>query len=194
MKLPEINNPRAFKSLYAIDFGEYSSVGFTGREVAELLESERYRGVKVYRIHNARPDGTMELKGVQRETFELESGMFFYADDEDQARQYYNRLVEIALKASPPERAKVHLAKTGDSFAAAIIYPAEADADFADWLKAAGYMTSGFVEGGMCSVSRYYHGNAEILESRQLFAADEVRHRSGEELLADIRKPLQRYA
>jgi hypothetical protein len=46
----------------------------------------------------------------------------------------------------------------------------------------------------MCSVSRYYHADAEILDRRQLFAAEETRHRSGQELLADIRKPIQRYA
>ena len=194
MKLPEINNPQAYRGLYVIDFGEYCSVGFTAREVAEILESEMFSSVKVYRIYNARVDGQLELRGVSREIFELESGMFFYADDETVARDDFKRLCDMAVSSSPPERAKVHLASMGDRYVTAIIYPAEADYDFSGWLKAGGYRTNGFVEGGIGAVSQYYNTGADVLESRQLFGKSNIADRSGPELLADIRKPLQRFA
>jgi hypothetical protein len=59
MKLPELQNSQKYIDLYVVDFGQYCSVGFTAREVAELLESEKYSDCKVYKIHNARPDGTV---------------------------------------------------------------------------------------------------------------------------------------
>ena len=83
MKLPEVKDGERYVDLYVVDFGESTSVGFTAEEVGELLESEKFGGVKVYKIHNAYPDGRMELKGVVNETFELEMGMFFYAANQE---------------------------------------------------------------------------------------------------------------
>jgi len=79
MKLPKLDKPDRYKGLYIFDFGDHAAVGFTAEEVAELLESERYGEGKVYKIHRAYPDGRLELKGVPPETFQLESGMIFYA-------------------------------------------------------------------------------------------------------------------
>ena len=111
MKLPEIKNSERYVGLYVVDFGDHSGVGFTVEEVAELLDSEKFKHVKVYKIHNAYPDGKMELKGVQPETFQLEKGMFFYAMDAETARDDYKRLVDLAISDVPPGRAKVHLAQ-----------------------------------------------------------------------------------
>ena len=73
MKLPAIDNPDKYVGLYVIDFGTTCSVGYTAGEVAILLESEKLCKAKVYKIYQARPDGTMELHGVTREKFFLES-------------------------------------------------------------------------------------------------------------------------
>ena len=94
MNLPEVKDPDRYVGLYVVDFGDYSSTGFTADEVAEILESEKISDVKVYKIHRALPDGQMELKGVIAETFQLEKGMFFYAADEDTARQMAVRVAE----------------------------------------------------------------------------------------------------
>ena len=63
MKLPQVQEATKYAGLYVVDFGDHSGVGFTADEVAELLDSERFADVKVYKIHRAFPDGTMELKG-----------------------------------------------------------------------------------------------------------------------------------
>ena len=62
MKLPELKKPDKYIGLYVVDFGNHSGVGFTASEVAELLESEKFKDCKVYKIHNAYPDGRLELK------------------------------------------------------------------------------------------------------------------------------------
>jgi hypothetical protein len=193
MNLPELKKPDKYVGLYIVDFGDHSGVGFTAREVAELLESEKFKDCKVYKIHNAYPDGRLELKGVPAQTFQLEAGMFFYSNDLDTARLDLNRLTGIAVTAAPPCRAKLHLAKYNDRrFVIALIYPAEYDDELSRWLSNSNYKTSGPAEGGTAAVTRYYQAQPEILEQYQLFAKNELESRTGEELLAATRLAVQR--
>ena len=193
MKLPELEKPEKYVGLYIFDFGDHAGVGFTAEEVAELLESEKYRDGKVYRIHKAYPDGRLELKGVPNETFELEAGMFFYSSDIETARRNFNELVRLAVKSSPPCRAKVHLAKTGDkTFVVALVYPAEYDGEFSFWLLDGEYRTEGAAEGGVEAVQRYYDRKPEILDRHQLFGKSETISRTGQELYASLKLAVQR--
>lgn len=193
MKLPKLERPDRYEGLYVLDFGDHTGVGFTAEEVAELLESERYGHGKVYRIHRAYPDGRLELKGVPAERFQLEAGMFFYANDEATATDDFKRLVALAVRTTPPCRAKVHLAKYADDrYAVALIYPAEHDDDVSSWLLEGGYRTSGPAEGGVGAVEGYYRENPEILDRHQLFGANDDRNRTGEELLGAVAMAVQR--
>ena len=193
MKLPELEKPEKYAGLYVFDFGDHAGVGFTAEEVAELLESEKYRDGKVYRIHRAYPDGRLELKGVTAATFALEAGMFFYSNDLDAGRRDFKALVNLAVRFAPPCRAKVHLAKyNDDEFAVALIYPAEHDAEVSSWLLAGGYKAAGAAEGGVEAVQRYYDRQAEILERHQLFGQSESISRTGPELLASLKLAVQR--
>ncbi len=193
MELPELKKPEKYIGLYVVDFGDNSGVGFTAPEVAELLESEKYKDVKVYKIHNAYPDGRLELKGVPARTFQLEAGMFFYSEDAEKATANFRKLTDIAVTSSPPCRAKVHLAKySPDKFVVALIYPAEYDHETSAWLLDNDYRTDGPAEGGTAAVTRYYHAKPEILEQHQLFAANELDSRTGEELLAATKIAVQR--
>ena len=193
MKLPELEKPDRYVGLYIIDFGDHSGVGFTAQEVAEIVESERYKDCKVYKIYKAYPDGKMELKGVNRQTFELEAGMLFYSNDEKSARENFERMVNLAVGSEPPSRAKVHLAKYGeDKYAVALIYPAEYDDEVSGWLLEGQYKTEGAAEGGTSAVQGYYDSGAEILERHQLFGQSKVPGRTGEELLAALQLAVQR--
>ena len=193
MKLPKLQKPDKYVGLYIFDFGDHVGVGFTAEEVAELLESERYKNGKVYKIHKAYPDGKLELKGVQAGVFQLESGMFFYSHDLDTAKGDFKRLVGLAVKTSPPCRAKVHLAKyNDDKFAVAIIYPAEYDDEVSLWLLSGEYKTAGAAEGGVGAVQRYYGNEPAILDRHQLFGKSELISRTGEELLASLKLAVQR--
>lgn len=185
MKLPGIKNPDKYVDLYVVDFGDHSGVGFTADEVAELVESEKFKDVKVYRIYKAYPDGRMELKGVPNGIFELEAGMFFYESDETIARGDYKRLADFAVKTTPPGRAKVHLAKYNDEkFATVLIFPAEYNDQFGRWLLDIDYKTQSAAEGGIEAVKRYYADKPEILERYQLFEQRQIESLTGAELLA----------
>jgi len=193
MKVPKLENSEKYVGLYIFDFGDHVGVGFTAEEVAELLESERYKNGKVYKIHKAYPDGKLELKGVPAETFQLEAGMFFYSSDLETAGGDFKRLVNLAVKSSPPCRAKVHLAKySDDKFAVALIYPAEYDDEVSLWLLDGEYKTAGAAEGGVGAVQRYYDNKPEILDRHQLFGKSELISRTGEELLASLKVAVQR--
>ncbi len=193
MELPKLEKPERYVGLYIFDFGGHTAVGFTAQEVAELLESERYGHGKVYKIHRAYPDGTLELKGVPAELFQLEAGLFFYSSDLETAREDFKRLVELAVTAAPPCRAKVHLAKyDDDKFLVALIYPAEYDDEVSAWLLEQGYKTGGAAEGGTGAVQRYYAAKVEVLERHQLFSRPDMISRTGEELLASLKSAVQR--
>lgn len=193
MKLPELKQPGRYVGLYVVDFGESSSVGFTAEEVAELLDSEKYKDCKVYKIYNAYPDGRLELEGVRSETFQLEAGMFFYENALGTARSNYENLVKIAVGSAPPCRAKVHLSKcSNEKFATVLIYPAEYDDEISRWLLDNNYRTAGSAEAGSGAVQRYYNEKPEILERHQFFSRDSFQSRTGGELLANLKVAVQR--
>jgi len=193
MKLAKVQNPQKYVGLYVVDFGDHSGTGFTAQEVAELLESERFKHAKVYKIHNAYPDGRMELKGVPNQTFELEKGMFFYSADLESAQSNFKRLIDLAVKSAPPARAKVHLARySDDKFVTAMIYPAEYDEEFSRWLIDGNYKTAGAAEGGLDAVQRYYDQSPRVLDRHQLFGQSAYASRTGTELLANVKLAVQR--
>ena len=193
MKLPQIKNPDKYVDLYVIDFGDHSGVGFTAQEVAELLESEKFKDVKVYRIYKAYPDGKMELKGVPSGIFQLEAGMFFYEFDETTAKGDYKKLINAAVANTPPARAKVYLAKyNGEKYATALIYPAEYGDLFSKWLLDVDYKTAGPAEGGIEAVKRYYADSPEILQRHQLFGQQKFESMTGAELLAATKMAIAR--
>jgi hypothetical protein len=53
LKIPLLRDSQKYIGLYVVDFGDHSGVGFTSEEVTELLDSEKFRDVKVYKINNA---------------------------------------------------------------------------------------------------------------------------------------------
>ncbi|MFH1370898.1 MAG: hypothetical protein ABII09_06395 [Planctomycetota bacterium] len=193
MKLPKLQKPDRYIGLYVVDFGDHTGVGFTAEEVAELFESQRYNDCKAYKIHKAYPDGRLELKGVRREIFQLEAGMFFYSADSETAEDNYKRLVKLGVETNVPCKAKIHLAKYNpEKFAVALIYPAEYDDEISGWLLERAYKTTGAAEGGTAAVTRYYNAKPEILERHHLWGRSSVESRTGEELLAATKTAVQR--
>jgi hypothetical protein len=201
MKLPKLQKPDSYIGLYVVDFDNGSTglttgtagVGFTAQEVAELFESERFSHCKAYKIHKAYPDGRLELKGVTKETFQLEAGMFFFSSCIDAARNDYKRLVKLGIETDLPCKAKVQLAQyTSDKFAVSLIYPAEYDDEISGWLLEHNYKSAGIVEGGISAVTRYYDARPQILETHQLWGKSSVESRTGEELLASTKIAVQR--
>jgi hypothetical protein len=193
MQIPNVNNAPRYVGLYVIDFGDHSGVGFTAEEVAELLDSEKFKDVKVYKIHNAYPDGRMELRGVRAQLFQVEIGMFFYAHDMETAQREHKELLKLAVEQAPPSRAKLHLAKySKDKFVVALIFPAEYNDEYSTWLLDCDYKTSEEAIGGISAVQQYYQDKPEILKRHQILGHSEYENRTGEELLSYTKVAVQR--
>jgi hypothetical protein len=193
MKLPKLQKPDNYVGLYVVDFGDNSGIGFTAQEVAELFESERFSNCKAYKIHKAYPDGRLELKGVTRELFQLETGMFFFSANINAARSDYKRLVKLGIETDVPCKAKIQLARYNENkFAVSLIYPAEYDDEISSWLLEHNYKSTGLAEGGISAVTRYYDAKPEILETHQLWGRASVESRTGKELLASTKIAVQR--
>jgi hypothetical protein len=194
MKMPELESPEKYGGLYVFDFGDQVAVGYTADEIAVLLESQQYADGKVYRIHRAMPDGTMELQGVSRETFLKEDGLFFYRSDPDLAEQDFQALVHEATGVPPPCRMKLHLARisgAGYQLCTVAIFPAEYTHDVSDWLNRIGYEGGDLVEGGPSQVTDYYAAGATVIRRQQLWPMVS-RSRPAEEVLATTHLAVQR--
>ncbi len=194
MKLPQLESPERYAGLYIFDFGGQVAVGYTAEEIAALLESERYADGKVYRIHRALPDGTMELQGVAREKFFMEDGLFFYRGNGEAARSDFTELERLATNAPPPCRMKMHLARLEGAIAphlTAIIFPAECTHDVSDWLNDIHFEGGDRVEGGSSLVTDYYAAHPVVSERKQLWPAGD-QSRTAEQVLAETRLPIQR--
>lgn len=196
MKLPQLSDPPRYQGLYVFDFGEWSAVGYTADEIAMLVESERFADGKVYRIHRATPDGQLELQGVARERFLLESGMFFYRRTEDAAATDFAALVALARDVPPPARAFAQVADRGTvdygRYVTALIYPAEYDEAFGQWLLAADYAGGDTVEGGPSCVTNFYEDAPQVLEREQLWSGQTEPMRTPDEVFATVRQAVQR--
>jgi hypothetical protein len=198
MRVPAVMEPQKYSGLYVFDFGEWSAVGYTAGEIAMLLESEQYAAGKVYKIHRAHPDGTMELRGVSRARFDVESGLIFYRAERAAAEQDYARLVDIAAEDDPPCRSFIHIVDRGEEdagvnsgrFATVLAYPAEFEEEISTWLTRNAYEGGDYVEGGPSAISNYRAERPAVLLRTQLWNAGSAR--SAEEVFRDVRKRVQR--
>ena len=193
MKLDKIQNSQRYVGLYIVDFDDHNAIGYTADEVAMLLESERYSNIKIYKIYNAQPDGTIELKAMPTELFQIEKGMFFHSSTEDQANKDFKNLQNIAISHTPPTRAIAKLAKVSDqSYITALIYPAEADDEISAWLLKANYKTQGPIEAGTEAVTKFYNMDTQTLDSQQIFSASSHISRTPDEVYSTIKIAMQR--
>jgi len=195
MKLPELTNPQRYEGLYIFDFEGQVGVGYTAREIEILLESEKYRDSKVYKIHRAYPDGRLEIKGVSNRVFQMESGIFFHGRDQQQARKDYQELLELAEAGEFPCRAKLHLAQgkspEAKKYVVALIYPAEYDDEVAVWLMQKKYKGGELASGGTSEVESYY-GHYNKIDGFQLWGVLDGTARDAAEVLASVGRAVVR--
>ena len=195
MHLPHLEHPERYGGLYVVELGDFVNVGYTAEEVAMLLESEQYRGAKVYRIHRAYADGRMELAGVQLKRFGLESGMLFYRRELAEARKDYDGLRRLAEAQPPSCRLRLALAALGEQaampYATFLAYAAEQDGEVSAWLLEHQVAAGDAVEGGPAALAAA-QADGDVIESTQLAAAPGRRSRSREEVLAAVGECVQR--
>ena len=195
MKLPELSDPKRYEGLYVFDFEGQVGVGYTGREIEILLESEQYRQSKVYKIQRAWPDGRLEMKGVSNKIFQVEGGMFFHCSNEVRARKDYEELVELGRGGDFPCRAKIHLSRTQSQgqqqYVVGLIYPAEYEEQVSQWLIEVGYEGGELASGGISQVENYYRDYRKMA-SQQLWGVLDKTARDATEVLANVGKAVVR--
>lgn len=195
IQLPSLVDPPRYAGLYVYDAGEWCAVGYTADEIAVLLESPAHAGGKIYKIRRAWPDGRMELAGVSPTRFQLESGMFFRRSELAPAREDFDALAAEAERTPPPCRAVLRLAEQdvpGARFVTGLIYPAEYEDEMGSWLCAIDYRGGDTVEGGISQVVRHQEDERRLIERRQLWPSQAIRSRSAQEVLASVRRAVQR--
>ncbi len=193
MKLPKIKNPAKYTGLYIVDFGSSCTVGFTADEVGRLLESEKFKNIKVYKIYNAKADGQMEIKGVTNDLFNLEMAMIFYSNNETTTANDYQQLINAAAGNEPPATAKVQMAKySDDKYATVIIYPAEYNDEFSSWLTNINYKTTGPAQGGIDAANQYYTDRPQIIRTQQLQPNTNFQNMENEQLLQATKRTAAR--
>ena len=105
-------------------------------------------------------------------------------------------LKSAAESTPPPCRAKLHLADRGDAHAAryavALIFPAEYEDDIGRWLLAVDYQGGDLAEGGISHAAQYNEESLTVLERHQLWPSSTQSSRSAEEVLAGVRRAVQR--
>ncbi len=167
---------RVSESLYQVQAGDWSETGLTASQVAILIEDGQLAdGGRVFRIERANPDGSLELRGVPLHVFQLETGMFFWRESLEAARDDFRVLEGLAQTDPPPCRAYLHLSRrpcaAGPArFCVALIYPAEYDSDVARWLLRNAYAGGDTVEGGPSRVCNYYDEAYHVLQRKQLWS------------------------
>ncbi len=196
MKLPTLEHPDRYTGLYVVDFNDTCGVGYTAGEVAMLTESEAYAYVKVYRIYRAKPDGTMELKGVPSERFQLETGLFFYSRDMETARREFDEIRRLA-DGNLPCRAQLLLGALGKNsrlpFVVGLAYPAEYDEDVSRWMLDNEVALGVCADGGTGRLETIRR-DARIIDSAQIHAVKSRQSRTRQEVFAGVGEAIQRIA
>lgn len=197
MQLPRLEHPDRYAGLYVVDFGATCSVGYTAEEVAMLLESEANAQAKVYRIHHAAPDGSMELKGVPADRFSLETALLFHSRDLESARGDFEAIRALADREGLPCRAQLFLgAREGSArlpFVVGLAFPAEYDEDMSRWMLDHEISAGEYADGGIGRLETLRR-NLRHIDTCQLHAAAGRRARTREEVFAAVGQPIQRIA
>ena len=195
MNLPKLDNPSAYVGHYVVDFGSQCAVGYTAAEVAALLESERFSEVDVYRIVRASPDGGMELVGVPAARFQMEDIFLFVSRRDVEARRDFEQLCELSERETLPARAAIQLAHWSatahERFGVAMIYPAEFEHAFSQYLLGQQYSGGEVVEAGPSVLARYRR-EATVLQRVQRWGRDDLTSRPARQVLAELDRPIQR--
>lgn len=194
MRLPLVSDPQRYRGLYAIDFGAWTALGFTGEEVAWLLASDEHAEALAYRVERVDGDGRMELRGVSRTSLAGSAMMLFASVDSDKAFADFQALQQAARAQPPPHAIEIALLDLpGENpHAVSLRYALHAESLVAAWLTETGFAGGDVVTGGDRARQQVAQADAAPVATAVLAADVAFQTRSPNDILANIRNPLQR--
>ncbi len=193
-RLPALSNPVRYTGLYIFDFGDHVSVGYTLEEIEYLLNESEYSQCKVYKIHRAHSDGTLEICGVSRMDWSRMGGLVLWFSQEEAARLAFDKLFELASKTPPPGRCEIiltHKRCAEYPYALIIRYVQELDEVMSNWLIELDFFAGDYSQSGTRIISQLIAG-ANQLGCYQLEPKEFLVSRTKEQVLADVDKLIQR--
>ena len=193
--LPPLKEPLRYAGLYIFDFGDRVSVGYTVEEIEYLLAEPKYAAVgRVYKIHRAHADGTLEIRGVNSSGWSRVTGIVFLFNDEGEGRRASDDLRRRAALTKPPGLIDLTLCRRRTppfSYALVMRYLYELDEAVSAWLIELDYDAGQMVEAGVGPVDQIL-SCSETLEHDELQPDDSARPRRREEVLAAVHFAVQR--
>jgi hypothetical protein len=195
MRLPSLTKPAKYVGLFAIDFDEWVSVGYTAEEVQTLLALPQFALAHAYRIHRVDKAGRVELAGWDVRHLPREEVIVLACQSEDAASTNFDVLVKRAQDVPPPCAVTIELAHAPGNDPPHVVrlrYAQHASPQVSAWLSAAPLVGETAPSAGTLDSMRARGGGGEVLAVHQAAAPAELAPRDKADLLRTVRQPVQR--
>ena len=195
MKLPALTDPQRYVGLYAFDFGDWVSVGYTAPEIDLLLADKTHGSGQAFRIHRVDEQGRIELAGVSARDLTGDDIMLFACSDAEIAAEMFSQLRKLAAERQLPCSTQLNLVDIADldpPHAVCMIFPRHARSPVATWLSETGFNGGDMAMGGPTILQTYHASNAIPIASCRLPGKMDCTVRSPDEVLGSVRRTLQR--
>jgi hypothetical protein len=194
MHLPAIPQPSRYAGLFVIDFGEWTSVGYTADEVHALLGTPEHASARAFRINRIDEEGCIELAGWDARQLPREELIVLACDSPDDAVAVFDA-IRRTLDAGPPGVA-LTLDRSdwpdGDRPDVVVLrFAQHASTQVCAWLSAIA-LPAGTLPSGGADLLPGYLATARVLTTAHMAGPDDLRPRPLDVLLRSVRQPLQR--
>jgi len=192
--LPAMSDPIRYRGLYAFDFGDHVSIGYTAVEIRHLRQSPAHRSGTAYEVYRVDVSGRIELRGVRDSEFTSQEALCFLRFDGAKARFDFDQISRAAHAHPLPCAAELRLTRSY-SFEpgelTALVYSSWAGHVVSSWLHECRLEPGDRVEGGFDAYRALESGGGITISSLRL-PTSAPPDRSSEEVLSTINQPLQR--
>ena len=192
--LPAMVDPTRYRGLYAFDFGDQVSIGYTAGEIRHLRQSPAHQGGTIYEIYRVDESSKIELRGVRDTTFFVQEAICFLRFEGTKARFDFDEISRAALAVPLPCSAELRLARSyafDPAELTALVYPGWAGHHVSSWLHECRLEPGDRVEGGV-DAYRALESSGGITIAMLTLPTSAPPDRSNEEVLNSINQPLQR--
>ncbi len=193
MEFPKLDDPWRYEGLYAFDFGEWMSVGYTADEVSALLGSKEHGGGTAYRIYRVDGEGRVELKGVTDGELEGEELILFLGYDGNIAEADFG-VLQAAAGETPLRCAVVVelLDMSERGWGLCLRYSRCEDFKVSRWLLDQGFAGGSEVVSAGEALRLRLSPEVRLVRCEQLALVMQVASRSTDEVLATVKRTVQR--